>query len=301
MLVTIGALVALNLQVQIGPSRRRPPTVRDSTDSATAASGRRRNSRNIRKPVTAEVLATAYKDPTAKITLLHARGARLTQDSSLTAYDAMSYQRISAGMGFTKIGRDRLIFRHESAARVQWQSGKGVWMEARGQRTALPMISNAEARKEINDEMGGNDVEASIPYYPGYEPLWVGSNVARAQVDESEFVDLRASHVAADPQRLVARVIRDRRLDVVAPHLVVDLFPCFGVRDHRKCGALTSRFHPNSFARLPLHARRALVAEDQPIAADLREAHAGRDALIRHCVVGRERGVLGEPRASRVE
>ncbi len=29
---------------------------------------------------------------------------------------------------------------------------------------------------------------AAIPYYPGYEPLWVGDNVARAQVDESELV-----------------------------------------------------------------------------------------------------------------
>jgi hypothetical protein len=185
MIVTIGALIALNFQVQVPPSRRRPPTVRDSVQDSTATSSRRRH---YRKAVTAEVLATAYKDATAKATLLHARAARLTQDSSLTAYDAMSYQRISAGMGFSKIGRDRLIFRHETAARVQWQAGVGVWMEARGRRTAIPMITNKQAQKEIDEEMDDPDMNASIPYYPGYEPLWVGSDVARAQVDESEFV-----------------------------------------------------------------------------------------------------------------
>ena len=189
MLVTIGALVALNFQVQVGGARRRPPTVRDSVQDsvATATSSRRRND-GYRRAVTAELLATAFKDPTAKSTLLHARAARLTQDSSLTSYDAMAYQRMSAGMGFTKIGRDRLVFRHESAARVQWQAGVGVWMEARGQRTALPMINHPEARKEINSEMDDPDVNGPIPYFPGYEPMWVGGNVARAQVDESEFV-----------------------------------------------------------------------------------------------------------------
>src|SRR5262245_61558325 len=184
MIVTIGALLALNFQVQVPPSRRRPPTVRDSVQDSTAAT----RNRHYRKAVTAEVLATAFKDPTAKATRLHARAGRLTQDSSLTAYDAMSYQRISAGMGFTKIGRDRLIFRHETAARVQWQAGVGVWMEARGRRTAIPMVTHKEAQKEIEQEMDDPDMNASIPYYPGYEPLWVGSNVARAQVDESEFV-----------------------------------------------------------------------------------------------------------------
>ena len=102
-----------------------------------APEGSRRN-RGIRRPVTAEDQRTAFKDATAKTTLLRARVARLTQDSALVAYDAMSYQRISAGMGFSKIGRDRLLFRHESAARVRWQQGVGVWMDAKGSRTGVP-------------------------------------------------------------------------------------------------------------------------------------------------------------------
>src|SRR6266513_15694 len=84
MLLLLGAAFALNSQAQApSQSRRRPPTVRDSVvDSATTPSGRRHR-QGVRRPVTAEVLATALKDQPAKTTLLHARVARLTQDSSL--------------------------------------------------------------------------------------------------------------------------------------------------------------------------------------------------------------------------
>lgn len=37
--------------------------------------------------------------------------------------------------------------------------------------------------------MNDPDMNASIPYFPGYEPLWVGSDMARAQVNESEIVN----------------------------------------------------------------------------------------------------------------
>jgi hypothetical protein len=161
--------------------------VRDSiADTLNGRTGWRHS--GIRRPVTAEVLATAFKDPTAKITLLHARAARMTQDSALVSYDAMSYQRISAGLGFTAIGRDRLLFRHESAARIRWQQGVGVWMDAKGARTAVPMVTNHEARVEIEDEMHDPDLNASIPYFPGNEPFWIGSDIARSTVDERELV-----------------------------------------------------------------------------------------------------------------
>ena len=73
------------------------------------------------------------------------RASRRTRRS--TSYDAMSYQRISAGMGFTSIGRDRLLFRHESAARVRWQQGVGVWMDAKGSRTAVPVVAQTTRRR----------------------------------------------------------------------------------------------------------------------------------------------------------
>jgi hypothetical protein len=188
MLLLLGA-VALTFQVQIGPNRRAAPVVRDSTMPDTTTRSGRRSRKGVRQPVTAQLATSAFKDQTARVTLLRARVARMQQDSALVAYDAMAYQRISAGMGFTKIGRDRLIFRHESAARVRWQRDVGIWVDVKGARSAIPMVDNDDARKEMRDEMNDPDMAAAIPYYPGYEPLWVGGGVVRAQVDETEIVN----------------------------------------------------------------------------------------------------------------
>ena len=57
-------------------------------------------------PVTPALLASAFKDAPARELLTRARAARLTQDSTLTGYDANAYERLSVGMGFKKIGRD---------------------------------------------------------------------------------------------------------------------------------------------------------------------------------------------------
>lgn len=178
--------------------RSRVPVVRDSTDGDTTEAAacigppndckQRYRRHGIRRPVTAELQATAFKDATAKITLLAARAARLKQDSTLVAYDANSYERISVGFGFGSIGRDRLLFRHEAAAHVRWQQGKGVWVDVKGARNAAPMVGK-EARVEIDNETNDPDLMGEVPYYPGYEPLWVGGgDVARAQVDETEIV-----------------------------------------------------------------------------------------------------------------
>ena len=169
--------------------RARTPVVRDSTlgDSTDSPNGRRVH-RGVRRPVTAELQANAFKDATAKTTLLAARAARLKQDSSLVAYDAMTYERVSVGFGFGSIGRDRLLFRHEAASHVRWRQGQGVWVDVKGARNAAPMVGK-EARVEMDDGMNDPDMMGEIPYYPGYEPLWVGGgDVARAQVDETEIV-----------------------------------------------------------------------------------------------------------------
>ena len=190
MFVLLGAALALNFQVgQPDPAHRRLPVVEDSTTDTTSSSARTRRHQGRRKPVTAELLATAFKDPTAKSTLLRARAARLTQDSALVAYDAMSYERISAGMGFGRIGRDRLLFRHEAAAQVRWRQGIGAWVDVKGARTAVPMASGHNGVKvEIDGDMDDPDMMGEVPYFPGYEPMWVGGGLARAQVDESEIV-----------------------------------------------------------------------------------------------------------------
>lgn len=199
--LVLGAVAALNFQgspppptppapSRQGPTRgRRPPAVRDSTLSdSTDNPNARRRTRGVRRPVTAELQASAFKDATAKITLLAARTARLKQDSALVAYDAMSYERVSVGFGFGIIGRDRILFRHEAAAHVRWRRGVGAWVDVKGARSAAPMLGN-DAKVEMDNETNDPDLMGEIPYYPGYEPLWVGGgDIARAQVDETEIV-----------------------------------------------------------------------------------------------------------------
>jgi hypothetical protein len=143
-------------------------------------------------PVTPALMASAFKDPRARAILLQAREARLRQDSSLTGYDASAYERLSVGMGFKRIGRDRLLLRTERATHVVWQRGKGAIIDVKGQRSAFPML----------DGVGKGDMdlgtEGDIPYTPGRETLWIGSgDLAKADVSENEIIHPLASGAEA--------------------------------------------------------------------------------------------------------
>jgi hypothetical protein len=135
-----------------------------------------------RPPVTPAVLASAFKDLRARDLLLRAREARLVQDSTLTAYDASAYERVSVGIGFKRIGRDRLLMRAERATHVMWQRDKGALVEVKGQRSAFPMIEGV-GNGDVNLCCGGD-----IPYSPGRETLWIGSGLAKADVSEDEII-----------------------------------------------------------------------------------------------------------------
>jgi hypothetical protein len=139
--------------------------------------------RIARRPaITPAILASAFKDSRARDLLLQARQARLIQDSTLTAYDASAYERVSVGMGFKRIGRDRLLMRAERATHVTWQRDKGALVEVKGQRSAFPMIEGV-GNGDINLCCGGD-----IPYSPGRETLWIGSGLAKADVSEDEII-----------------------------------------------------------------------------------------------------------------
>jgi hypothetical protein len=149
-----------------------------------------------RIPVTEEHLRTAFKDDRARALLLGARAARMQQDSALIGYDATTYQRISVGMSLLAIGRDRLMFRHESATHVQWARGVGAIIEVKGARTVMPMIfsdKNDSCRTQ-GQTSTGSCVQADmsgispIPYFPGSESLLIGSGLAKAEVDENDLI-----------------------------------------------------------------------------------------------------------------
>ncbi|MGH7639245.1 MAG: ShlB/FhaC/HecB family hemolysin secretion/activation protein [Gemmatimonadaceae bacterium] len=157
--------------------------------SVEVRAGTRRNNREPRRvAVTAQHVATAFRTPLARTLLERARFSRMQQDSTLRAYEATAHLRISAGMGFSRIGRDRLLFRHENVTNVSWNRDVGAWIDVKGARTALPMIPD-EGQKEAADDVVDDSDIFMVPWYPGQEPLFAfNSSVTQAQVDDRELV-----------------------------------------------------------------------------------------------------------------
>ena len=98
-------------------------------------------------------------------------------------FRSKAYERVSVGLGVTMLGRERLAFRHEDVARVRWSRANGTRVEMTGSRTVAPVANNRD--RDANASMSGI---APIPYYPGRDNLWVGSGLARAEVDDRELV-----------------------------------------------------------------------------------------------------------------
>ena len=170
-------IVVALLQVTTPP--RTPPKPKQAAqgDSSTDMHRPKREPKRIQ--LTADLLATAFKDPASQALLSLARDARLRQDSTLQSYDATTYQRVSAGLGFTRFGRDRLAFRSEQATKVRWRRGIGAYVDVTGSRAVMPI-----AGKSARIRMDGNI--SPIPYYPGSETLWIGSSASNNAVDENE-------------------------------------------------------------------------------------------------------------------
>jgi hypothetical protein len=172
-------LVVALLQATPQATTPAPPPM-SATEQRDAAREKRREKKPPKRlAVTPDHLATAFKDPMAREILALARQARSQQDSALQGYDATTYQRISAGMGFTQFGRDRLAFRSEQATHVRWRRGIGAYIDVTGSRTVVPI-----AGKSATVRMDG-DI-SPIPYFPGSETLWIGSGASRGTVDENE-------------------------------------------------------------------------------------------------------------------
>lgn len=175
-MITVALHAALALQV-LGSST---PSVKDSVALARA-NDRQDSARVLRRiahrvPVTPALERSAFRDPLARDLLLRARAARIRVDSTIASYDATAYQRLSVGLGFRQIGRDRLLFRTETATRVRWSRDVGAWVDLLGQRAAFPMARGADIDvQEFN--------ATPLPYYPGRESLWIGGDLVKADVD----------------------------------------------------------------------------------------------------------------------
>lgn len=148
----------------------------------TAANrGRRRDAKRV--PVTAAHQATAFVTPEARALLLRAREARLRVDSTLQAYDARAFRRLSVGMGLRVAGRERLLMRSEQAQRIRWDRTHGAIVSVTGSRTRFPMIG----RWTDEEDLSGLEENVDLPYSPGRDRLWpLGSS--GVQVNEREVV-----------------------------------------------------------------------------------------------------------------
>lgn len=132
-----------------------------------------------RRPVTAELQASAFASPAARDLVTLARRARLAQDSALRAYEAKTSSRLSVGLGTGTLMRNRLLFRNESVARVRWKRGAGMWIE--------PLAKRATSPGGVVGIGGLEDQLVPLPYYPGKETLWLpGASLARAEVNEEQ-------------------------------------------------------------------------------------------------------------------
>jgi hypothetical protein len=188
----IAALLVVALQQQT-------TAVRDSTrpDTAKPSPRRRGMPDPIRKPVTPELQRTAYKDTLSRSLVAKARAARLRQDSTITGYDAKVAQRMSVMAAVGPVTLERLAFRQEGTARVQWQRGVGANVEVTGARVTIPILGLPSVEREALEGAAVDPSLYPLPYFPGQEPLWVGQFAARPDVNEHSMVNPLANGAEA--------------------------------------------------------------------------------------------------------
>ena len=179
------------LSLQVAQPAKRPPTF--VRDSSVADSTTRRAPKRL--PVTAALLASAFRDEGARVLFRRAHAARMAQDSSLRSYDANVRQRISVGIGIGSLGPQRVMYRQESASRVRWQQGVGARIELTGARMALPIAPKEDERNEFLENIAAGNY-STVPYFPGYEALWIGGR-AQDDVDDRGLVNPLANGAEA--------------------------------------------------------------------------------------------------------
>lgn len=187
--LVVDASLLLSLQVRVDANTTTDSAGRKGHQVSVQVGGSARGDRERRRiPVTAQHLATAFRNHAARELLGRARVARFRQDSALVSYDVMAYQRVSAGLSVSRIGRERLLFRTENAARVQWHRDVGAWVEVKGARSVAPSLdddSRKDIDRDVSNETGGMVL---LPYRPGQETLFIGSGIVEAEVDDQELV-----------------------------------------------------------------------------------------------------------------
>jgi hypothetical protein len=121
----------------------------------------------------APIPADAYADPRARELVALARIHRETIDRSIRSYRVLAKERI--GVGIRALRRDRMLYRRELAARVEWQRDSIGRIEVLGARQAIPAaLPGAQVAEDLNDAI-------DLAFDPADDELMIG-------MSDSEFV-----------------------------------------------------------------------------------------------------------------
>ncbi|HSU15082.1 hypothetical protein [Longimicrobium sp.] len=116
-------------------------------------------------PLSASVIAGAYRDPAAREMVRRAREYRRLTDRSVRAYRALARERSSAGL--RTVLRNRMLFGRELAARIDWRREGAVRVELLG----------ARSRSVGDDDDDNNDVREqarSLAFDPADDRMRMG-------------------------------------------------------------------------------------------------------------------------------
>jgi len=111
-------------------------------------------------------MATAYANPETRELVRLARGQRGVIDASVFHYTASTRQRLSVGV--QALRRDRVLYRRESASRVEWWRDRPSVVIVEGAREVVPV---AFAGVRVPDDLS-SWAEEFLPR-PGDDRLWV--------------------------------------------------------------------------------------------------------------------------------
>jgi hypothetical protein len=102
-------------------------------------------------PASAESRASAFLDDGARVMVDAARSRRATAEAAILRYRNLATSRVSVGVSTFR--RERMLYRCESAVRVDWQRDQPVRLEVLGAREVIPIVS-AKVTPEDSDCSG---------------------------------------------------------------------------------------------------------------------------------------------------
>src|SRR5215213_8294562 len=105
----------------------------------------------------------SYADPRTADLVTRARSARERNERLVTAYTATVSQRI--GVGIRAISRDRMLYRQELVAKIDWKRDAKSRIEVIGAREGIPVVKRGDqVPEDLDDDVGSLVVNPAEDY-----------------------------------------------------------------------------------------------------------------------------------------